>query len=65
MADDREVELLRTIRRVADALDTTYVHLRKGLHVSNAADYVLVSVETYDDLRDAIGDLDGYLTDRD
>ncbi len=42
------------------------MHLRKGLDVSGAADYVLVSVESYDALREAIGgDLEGYEAERD
>ena len=65
MCDERELELLREVRRRADALDVTYVHLRKGMHVSQAADYVLVTVESYDNLREAIGgDLEGYEAER-
>lgn len=66
MCDERELELLREVRRRADGLDVTYVHLRKGLEVPGAADYVLVTVDSYDALREAIGgDLEGYLADRD
>jgi transposase-like protein len=65
MCDERELELLREVRRRADALDVTYVHLRKGLEVSGGADYVLVTVDSYDALREAIGyDLEGYEAER-
>jgi hypothetical protein len=67
MADKEELELLREVRRRADALEVTYVHLRKGEdRVRNGADYVLVTVESYDALRDAIGfHLENYEIERD
>jgi hypothetical protein len=65
MTDSRELELLREVRRRADELDVTYVHLRKDGQNPGAADYVLVTIESYDALREAIGhDLEGYEAER-
>jgi hypothetical protein len=46
--------LLQNIHRAADSLDATFIHRRKGLNVSGAADAVEITVDTYDNLRDHI-----------
>lgn len=66
MSDQEELEVLRHLRRAVDELDTLMLFKVHGVTAPSGAEPVRVEVtiESWDNLMDAIGDVERYELDR-